>query len=62
MGNMTEVILFTLINKFRFALPKQDIFWQMTIIASPTTDPALSQLRPDMPLAISLVEYDDKEV
>lgn len=57
-----KVILFTLINKFRFALPKQDIFWQMTIIASPTTDPALSQLRPDMPLAISLVEYDDKEV
>lgn len=51
-----KVILFSLLNRFKFSLPKEEIFWQMTIIASPTVDPTLSELRPRMPLSVSRLE------
>ncbi|KAF6762657.1 cytochrome P450 [Ephemerocybe angulata] len=51
-----KVIMFSLLNRFKFSLPKEEIFWQMTIIASPTVDPTLSELRPRMPLSVSRLE------
>ena len=53
---LSEVILYSLIRQFRFTPPKQEIYWQMTFIASPTTDPTLRQLRPSMPLTVSIIE------
>ncbi|KAJ3523182.1 hypothetical protein NMY22_g11558 [Coprinellus aureogranulatus] len=50
-----KVILYTLVRQFRFAPPKEDIYWQMTFIASPTVDPRLKDLRPRMPLTVSLI-------
>ncbi|TEB30223.1 cytochrome P450 [Coprinellus micaceus] len=51
-----KVILYSLIKQFRFSPPKEKIYWQMTFIASPTVDPELKDLRPRMPLTVSLVD------
>ncbi|KAJ2931689.1 hypothetical protein H1R20_g5421, partial [Candolleomyces eurysporus] len=51
-----KVILYTLIRQLQFSLPEQKIYWQMTVISSPTIDPTLSDLRPQMPLLVSLAE------
>jgi hypothetical protein len=53
---LPEVILYSLIKQFRFSPPKEKIYWQMTFIASPTVDPELKDLRPRMPLTVSLVD------
>ncbi|KAJ2915621.1 hypothetical protein MD484_g4782, partial [Candolleomyces efflorescens] len=52
-----KVILYLLLDQFKFSLPKQEIFWNSIGIATPYID--RTKLRPEMPLSISRADQGE---